>query len=37
MNIPKHIQESIVKSAKHNEIAREHNEKVRKWLENKGI
>jgi hypothetical protein len=37
MKIPKHIQDSMITSAKHNAIAKEHNEKVRDWLESKGI
>jgi hypothetical protein len=37
MKVPKYIKDSIIKSAKHNAIAKEHNEKVRQWLEDNGI
>jgi hypothetical protein len=37
MKIPKHIQDSIIKSAKYRAMANEHNMKVREWLENNGL
>jgi len=37
MKVTKHIKDSINKSAKYRAMANEHNEKVRKWLESKGI
>jgi hypothetical protein len=37
MKVPKYIQDSITKSANYNAVAKEHNEKVRRWLEDKGI
>jgi len=37
MKLPKHIQDSIIKSAKYRTMANEHNEKIREWLENKEI
>lgn len=37
MNVPKEIKDSIRKSAKHSEIAREHNKLVRDWLDELGL
>lgn len=37
MIVPKEIEDSINKSALHRSIANEENEKIRKWLDEKGL